>query len=433
MSELFLESVVIALMLAVNALFAAYEIALASVPRARLCSLDKRGALGAGAALFMKERMEGSLALVQLAITLAGAVAAATGGTAVGEYLVPWLEDALGLGNGAAEFLGITIFVLPFSVFSIIFSELVPKMFAIENNERLTLALSPLMRALYTIFHSLIALFERAVRLLTDVARRLLPGPAPQAGPDELEELLGALSAARSRKAFGLFEERLAGSALELARRTVREAMVPAEDVSCIPAAATLSDALIRAHADMHTRFPVVEADSELASAVGYLNFKDIVTVLRLNPSNPTVRGITRPLKAIAPDLPLSKALQEMMAENVHMALVREQKKALGIITLEDILETLVGKIADEYDRLPSHLHQTGGSLLAGGGAKLGDARLALGLSGGDDRTLAQWAHERLGRKPRGGDIVRADGLELWVRKTRRGKLLEAVLLPQNP
>ena len=432
MSELFLEAVVIALMLAINALFAAYEIALASVSRARLSALEKRRALGAGAALFMKEHMEGSLALVQLAITLAGAVAAATGGNGVGEYLVPWLESTLGLGNGAAEFLGITIFVLPFSVFSIIFSELVPKMFAIENNERITLALSPLMRALYTVFHSLIALFEKTVRLFTDLARRLLPGPAPQAGHDELEELLTALSAARSRKAFGLFEERLAGSALELSRRTVRSALVSAKDVSCIPVSATLSEALIRAHADMHTRFPVVEKDNELSTALGYLNFKDIVTVLRLNPSNPTVRGITRPLKTIAPELPLSKALQEMMSENVHMALVREGGSTLGIITLEDILETLVGQITDEYDRLPAQLHQTGGSLLAGGGAKLAAARQALGLSGGDDRTLSQWAHERLGRRPRGGDIIRAEGLELWVRKTRRGKLLEAVVLPDK-
>ncbi|HOX22877.1 MAG TPA: CNNM domain-containing protein, partial [Elusimicrobiales bacterium] len=285
MSELLLEAAVIGTMLGVNALFAAYEIALASVPRARLASLEKRNAPGSASALFLKDRMEGSLALVQLAITLAGAVAAATGGTAVGEYLVPWLEFNLGIGNAPAEFAAIAIFVVPFSVFSIIFSELVPKMFAIENNERLTLLLSPLMRALYGLFHTLIAFFERSVRLFTGLARRLLPGPSGPPAQDDLAELFAALAAARSRKAFGLFEEQLAGSALELSRKTVREAMVPAADVSRIPAALNLPDALVRAHADMHTRFPVVETDDSLDSAIGYLNFKDIVTVLRLNPS----------------------------------------------------------------------------------------------------------------------------------------------------
>ncbi|MDD4004336.1 MAG: hemolysin family protein [Elusimicrobiaceae bacterium] len=417
-------------MLGVNAVFAAYEIAVASISRHKLETLSRSGTPGAAASVFMKEHMEGSLALVQLAITLAGTIAAATGGTGVGEYLVPYLENEFAFSNATSEIIGIVLFVLPLSVFTIIFSELVPKMFAIENNEAITLALSPAMRLLYGICYPLIRVFEKAVRVMVTASRKVFRIPAAGSEEDGLAELWAATAHARSRNIISAFEEKMANSAVLFSRKTVADVMVPAKTISCIVADASLSDALIRAHMDMHTRFPVVGKDGNMDTVLGYLNFKDIVTALKINPANPTVRGITRPIKRIAADMPISRALQEMMAENAHMAIVLEGTAVKGIVTLEDIIEMLVGKITDEYDGLPVYIHNSGSSLIVGGGTMLSDLYKVLNLNLElPDTTLSNWARERLGKPMRGGDIVRASEIEVWIRKTRRQQLLEAIVM----
>lgn len=431
-----LEIIIIALMLLVNAVFAAYELALASISKNTLASHVAQKTRGAAAAMFMKEHMEGSLALVQLAITLAGAVAAATGGTGVGEYLAPWLAYEFGLRESVAEFFGVVLFVLPFSAFTIVFSELVPKMFAIEYNAGITLLLSPAVRVFYWGMYPVIALFEKTVKAVMRVFRRFVRPAQPDSREAVVEELRAATAYARSRNVIGLFEERIANSAVLFSRKTVRDAMIPAGLVSCVPADVSLNDALVRAHMDMHTRFPVVEKDGDLQTVIGYLNFKDIVSVLRMSPFNPTVKGITRPVKRINTARTLPHVLQEMIAENTHMAVVTDSHAILGIITLEDIIELLVGKIADEYDSLPVYIHNSGSSLLAGGGTAVSAVCAALKVPFEEaDRPLSQWAEEKQGKPLRGGDIIRACGLEVWVRKTRRRHLMEAVVmrLPAQP
>jgi len=430
MPEIVYEAVIILSMLIVNAVCAAYEIALASISRNKLEILAKRRLFGSAAALYMKEHMEGSLALVQLAITLAGAIAAATGGAGVGEYLVPHLEQSFGITNATAEILGIAFLVIPLSIFTIIFSELVPKMLAIENNAAIALGLSPAMRVLYTVSYPLVSFFEKAVKALIQVLRRFIKSSQTENSDSELDELWAATAYARSRNVISSFEEKLANSAILFSRKTVADALVPAGMVSCIQADSSLQDALIRAHMDMHTRFPIVEKEGDLHTLTGYLNFKDIVTALRINPGNPTVRGITRPIKKIALKTPASQALQEMIAENAHMAVIVEGKTPRGIVTMEDIIEMLVGKIADEYDRLPSYIHHSGSSFMVGGGASVAAVRKSAGLGpSGENMTVAQWVKEKLGRDARGGDIVKASGLEVWVRKTRRHHVMEAIVM----
>jgi putative hemolysin len=133
--ENMVETIAILAMLAVNAVFAAYEMALASVSRASLEVLLQAKRRGARCAVYMKDRMEGSLAVIQLGITLAGAIAAATGGAAADEWLSPWLIDTFALSSGAAEFVALVLLVVPLSAVTIIFAELIPKMVGINNKE----------------------------------------------------------------------------------------------------------------------------------------------------------------------------------------------------------------------------------------------------------------------------------------------------------
>jgi putative hemolysin len=140
-----IELIVVAFMVFVNAIFAAYEIALASVTVARLQLLDEHKRPGASAALYMKMEIEKSLAVVQLGITLVGLVAGAAGGASASDDIAPKLQQ-MGFSVAVANVLAIVLVVLPLTAVTIVGGELLPKLFALRNKEWVCLRLSPLMR-----------------------------------------------------------------------------------------------------------------------------------------------------------------------------------------------------------------------------------------------------------------------------------------------
>ncbi len=429
------EITVIAVMLVFNAAFAAFEMALASVPKARVRHLREKNAPGAASAWFMKDRLEASLSLIQLGITLAGAAAAATGGAGVNEYIAPALRDRLGLTAGPAEALGLVLFVLPLSFVTIVFGELVPKVFAIQNKEFILLTFSPFFRGLYLIFYPMLVLFEAVIKAFMAAINTLFPVKKRYQEMSALAELRQAAAQARDESLIGHMEEKIVNAAAELARKKVEELVIPLPSVSYIPAGLPLSEALIRAHMDLHTRFPVTKRDNAPGEMIGYVNFKDIVNALKMKAPSADVAGITRPIEKIRAGTSAPKALEEMMAKNIHMAVVTgEDGAALGLITLEDIIGQLVGgPIKDEYDRLPSHLYEAGGGLIAGGAADMAEVMRRLGLKPETGNvTLAGWLEKALGRAPRGSETVKREGLEILVRKTRRNRALEVFVRRQQ-
>ncbi len=424
---------IIFLMLFVNAVFAAYEMALASISRARLSTLCQQKKKGAQEAAYMKDRMEASLAVVQLGITLAGAIAAAIGGVGVQEFFTPFLAT-IGIPYLYAEILALISLVIPLSAFTIIFAELVPKMFALNNRESVCLALSPIMKAIARIANPAVSFFEAIVKKI------MILGPKETKGKsavdiESLYELKAAAALARASRLIGAHEEKIVLSAAQLSQRKVADIMLDIDYVSMIPVTDTLSDALIKAHLDMHTRFPVCEKAGDPKIIIGYLNFKDIVNALKISPNNPSVKGITRPIKKIIKETPLSKALSEMMHEKVHIALVISQKqKVVGMITLEDIIEELVGEIEDEFDRLPANIQSFGMGWIAGGAVSmkiiLSTLNIEVPIENMPEQqlTLAEWIKQKLGRDIEAGEILSFDNISITVRKLRRRKLAEALV-----
>lgn len=420
------ELIVILAMLSLNAVFAGYEMALASVSHARLLVLCEQKRRGAESARLMKDRLEASLAVVQLGITLAGTVAAATGGASVVEAVMPALQRRFGWDAGLAEFVGLALFVVPLSFVTIVFSELVPKVIALQNREAVLLWLSGPMRALSVGLAPVVTLFERTVQ---SVVRWVSPPPESEEKRAHLE-LHSAAARARSLKLIGPFEERIVNSATALAVKPVGEAAIQRADISLIAADLSLADALVRAHIDLHTRFPVAEKESDPGTIIGYCNFKDIVSALRISPSTPTVRGIMRPLKRFPASLPAAQALEKMIAEGAHMAVVVDsQDQIAGLVTMEDILEELVGEISDEYDRLPAYIAKLNDGILAGGGTSMKEVYAALGRTWpGNPQSLARWI-SHVG-PAQAGDTIQIDGLSVWIRKQRRKKPAEALIKP---
>lgn len=429
------ELIVMAAMIAANGVFAAYELALASVTLPRLDVLAGERRPGAVAAAYMKKNMEGSLAGIQLSITLVGASAAATGGASAEEQIAPALQDWLGISSAFAEFLAIAAVVVPLTFVTIIFGELVPKVFALRNKERVCLALSPAMRWFISAVWPFVWLLENVVTALMSWGERRLQRPE---GDDnrtegaELQELRASAALARTSRLIGPQEEGIILRAAALTSRPVRAIMLPADAIHMLDADAPVADALVSAHLEMHTRYPLTERPRDPQGIIGYVNFKDIVGHLRLAPQGPSLRKIMRPIPVFPDAQPVSACLEQLIHDHVHIALIRDAGgTVVGMVTLEDLLEELVGEIEDEYDRLPLHVVASGRAWVVGGGVSLEQLRQVtdIDLPRGADtppRHLSDWIAQAHSQPLRGGEVLVRDRVRVVVRKVRRHKVVEA-------
>jgi len=432
-----------------NGVFAGYEIALAAVTRARLQVLVGENRRGAKAALYMKENMEASLAAVQVAITLLGAFAAAIGGAGAWEGLKPFLEKRLHFSPGVAGATAIATVVLPLTFFSILFGELLPKVFSLRNKEWVCLRLSPLLRWFCFSVWPAVWLFESCVTTIVAWSeRRWRPqSPTTKSEAVELLELRAHAASARASRLIGEREERIILGAARFASRTISEIMLPAEHIRMLTVDASLGECLVAAHLDMHTRYPVTERANDPQTIIGYVNFKDLVALLRLSrPHEASLRSILRPLPRLSADMMLTACLERLIREHTHIALVKDEAdKVVGMITLEDVLEELVGEIEDEYDRLPSHVVRAGRAWVIGGGLSLEQLHAQTGIDLAVDpppqpptegqafpRTVSEWLSGHLQRGPRGSDVLQRSGLRILVRKVRRQKVLEVQIVRED-
>ena len=435
-----IELAIMATMVLFNGLFAGYEIALAAVTIARLQILSRENRAGAKAALFMKQNMEASLAAMQVAMTLLGASAAAIGGVGAAESIKPFFQ-ALGLSAVAAEVLAIVVVVIPLTFLTILLGELMPKVFSLRNKEWVCLRLSPVMRWFCFSVWPAVWLFETSVMaMMAWSERRWRPRMDPGAKYEavELLELRAHAASARASRLIGAREEGIILSAARFSTRRVSEIMLPAEHISMLDVHASLNNCLITAHLEMHTRFPVAERHGDPESILGYVNFKDLVAMLKLSqPHEPSLQSILRPLPSLRDDMLLAACLERLIHEHTHIALVRNAAgKVVGLITLEDVLEELVGEIQDEYDRLPVHAIPSGWAWVVGGGLSLVRLKELTGIDLAADppdvlpegglRTVSDWVVGHTHGHFHSGDIFDRAGVRLVIRKVRRQKVFEA-------
>lgn len=430
---------VILVMLAINAVFAAYELALAAVSPATLQMLVRENRAGAKTALRMKQNIEGSLAALQVGITLTGVVAAAAGGAGAEQHLAPWLHEHYGIPPLWADALAVALVVVPLTMVTVMFGELAPKVFAIRNKETVCLWLSGAMQLFAAAVWPAVWLFEHGAMGAVNIAEKRWrsrgePGKKPEAAA--LQELRAQAAYARAARLIGEREEAIIVGAARLARRPVSEIMLPADDISMLDVNQSLATSLVAAHLDMHTRFPVSERAGDPQAILGYVNFKDIVALMRLShPHKLSLRNVVRGMPSLPAQMPIATCMERMIHEHSHIALIRnDASQVVGMITLEDILEELVGDIQDEYDRLPAHAVPSGRAWVVGGGITLTRLRELTGIDLAEGplpvaaRNLSDWIEGRLPEGIRGGDELVHNGVRVLVRKIRRKKVLETQL-----
>jgi putative hemolysin len=434
---------VIILMLIFSAICSAYEMGLATISRSRISVLVNEHKRGAAEAAFMKDNMEASFALILTINTIVNAVAAAAGGVIAEGDFAPYLAQVWHISMALAGVIAFIFIVIPIILVTIIFAEAAPKMFALKNREWIVLRLSPVWKILAKVIDPFVSVIEFIVKKVVAFLTRLQPETRDVQQP-WIHELRAAVSLARTSQLMGEREEKIVLAAAHLSTHRVRDIMMPAQDISTIYIGSSLSEALVKAHLDMHTRFPICTEKDDPQSIEGYINFKDIVSALRVNPSDPTIKGISRPIQKVNEDTPLSRLLEEMIREKNHIVIVASKEGTiLGMVTLEDIIEELVGEIEDEFDRLPMHIHPYGSSgvshpqpdcWIVGGGVSMGIVASTAGLDWsskfGERRipTVAEWCVQQVGQPLKGGEVIEKDGLRIVPRKFRRKKVSEAMV-----
>jgi len=324
------EFLVIALCLVANGLIAATEVAFISLSKSRLKQWALEGDPLAEKLLTLRNNPERTLSVLQLGITFVGVVAAAVGGLLMDRWLAPVLVEKVGLPPPLATTLSILIFVVPYTYFNIVLSELLPKTLALRNPKRvLHRAARPLFFFDRLLF-PLVFLLEKS----TKFAVKWFPWKGHE--PQETEELFSVGRLVRP------YMVKLA----KIETKQVKDVMVPWPETAKITFSASADAVRKEILATRHTRLPVIE-DHE---PVGILQAKEFLSLSEHEQGEWNKHLL--PLITVQGDARLVSALKQIQGRRTHMAIVVKGKKPVGMVTIEDILEEVVGEIYDEDDTL---------------------------------------------------------------------------------
>lgn len=392
----------------IGGVFAAAEIALVSLRDSQARGLADRGRRGRIVAE-LNEDPNRFLAAVQVGVTLAGFLSAAFGGATLADDLAPVLERA-GLPLGVAAPLALVVVTIAISYLSLVFGELVPKRLALQRAEVFALALGSFVDRVSRMSRPVIWLLSAS----TNVVVRLLGGDPhaqrEEITDEELRELVG------SHEALGEDERRILEDVFAAGDRQIREVMVPRTEVTFLDAGTPVYKAAREALTLPHSRYPVMEGSAD--DVVGFVHVRDLLDPDMVDRSV-RVGDLVRATLTLPWTRPILAALGDMRRENIHLALVADEYGGTaGIVTMEDLVEELVGDIRDEYDAPDSETtRHLSGEVEVDGLLNLDDFEDESGieLPEGPYETVAGFLMARLGRIPVPGDVVEYEGHSLEV------------------
>ena len=336
--SLALDLFVVFFFIALGAIFVAAEIALISLREGQAKAMAERGRRGRKVAE-LAGHPNRFLAAVQVGVTLSGFLSAAFGADQLGDYLIPVLEGA-GLSQGVSSGLSLVILTLIIAYFSLVLGELVPKRLALHKTESIALAVATPVAIISKVFKPLIWLLAHS----SDLILRGL-GIDPKASREEIseEELVDLVT---GHKALSEEERDIVEEVFNASERLVHEIMVPRTEVDFLDASLTFVQATEIATQKAHSRFPVVRGNSD--EVIGFIHVRDLLDTKR---KNTTLLDLIRPIMYLPGTKGVLPALSEMRTQRQQIAIVLDEYGGTdGIVTLEDLVETLIGDIHDEYD-----------------------------------------------------------------------------------
>lgn len=408
MNETLLGVALVLLFISFGSLASASEIALVSLRDSQIGQLESRGRRGAKAARLARNPNR-FLSTVQIGITVAGFFAAALGATLLADDVAPAIER-LGVPSGVAGLLALVVVTLVIAFVTLVVAELVPKRLAMQRSVGVALAVAPTLDRIASVLRPVIWLLSK----VTDVVVRLLGGDPSvqrmQVTGEELRELVSRHVELRPE------ERAILGDVFAAGDRLVREVMRPRTDVAFLDASMPVYRAAKHVAALPHSRYPVVRATAD--NVVGFVHVRDLFAPSRAHRSV-RVGEIARQVVQLPGTIRVLLALSEMRCQSAHIAIVVDEYGGTdGIVTLEDLVEELVGEIRDEYDVSVDDLPALApDEFTVDGLLNVGEFADHTGveLPDGPYETVAGFVVAALGRIPSLGDVVAAGDREIEV------------------
>ena len=405
---------VVVVLFVLSIFFAGAETAFVRMSRIRAIALAEDGDKRAARLAEMLGRPEQTLNVVLLMVL----VAQLTVATLIGVLL-----------EGTAGALGVVLGILLQIFLFFVIGEVAPKTFAVQHTERAALALTPM---LWFLTH--FAPLRWLSNLLIGVANVVLPGKGLKTGPFVTEEEIRTMAdVAASEESIEGEERRLIHSIFEFGDTVVREVMLPRPDMVAVDANDTIEDAIERAIERGFSRLPVCEAGST-DHIIGLVYLKDLVRRARAGEGAQPVRVAVRPAIFVPEQKRVSELLREMRTKQFHMAIVIDEYGATsGLVTLEDLLEEIVGEIADEYDvELPAIERLGDGSARVRGSTPIDLVSEELGkdLPDAEWDTVGGLLLNLLGHVPDEGEVVRFEDLEFRAERVQGHRIVSVRITP---
>ncbi|MCL2652291.1 MAG: hemolysin family protein [Propionibacteriaceae bacterium] len=391
--------------------------ALVSLREPQIKALSRRGKRGRAIA-DLAHNPNRFLSAVQIGVTLAGFLSASFGAaTLTRDYMSPWLAS-WGLSVTAADVISLVFITLLISFFSIVLSELTAKRLAMQHPESFALVLSPLVNGIVKLFRPVIWLMG----VCTNALVRLLGGD-PNAGKEQVsdDELRSMVT---SSETLGDEERHIVSDVFDAGSRSLREVMVPRTEAHFLEAGMPAAKALREIKDAPYSRYPVIDGSPD--QVIGFLHVRDLAdleTDLRSAP----ISQLARPVVTLPETVRVLRALSDMRRAHAHLAIVvDEYGGTAGIVTLEDLVEELIGDITDEYDLPADPIWRPGSGQLDGLTTIEEFAeRTGYVLPEGPYDTLAGYFMAQLGTIAKVGDTITArlgaaddgeDGITLVLR-----------------
>jgi putative hemolysin len=405
-----LNVLVVLALIGVEALFVATEICLISLRESQIKAIATKGRGGAAVARLTADPNR-YLAAVQIGVTLTSLLSSAYGAVTLSRAAADGLKS-LGAGSGLAGVLGFLLVTIAISFVTLVLGELAPKRIALQRAEataRLTgLPLDHFARLMRPVIWLLSVSTNAVVRLVGGD-----PGTARESMTEE--ELRGLVS---SHESLGRDERRLIGEVFEASDRRLREVLVPRTEVQFLDAATTVAQAWRTVREGPHSRYPVVRGSHD--DVVGFVHIRDLASPHSEGDARSIrVSDVARPVMMLPDGKNVLTALAEMRRERQHMAIVvDEYGGTAGIVTLEDLVEEVVGDIRDEYDLESATARRLiDGDIVVDGLLNIEDFAEESGvtLPDGPYETVAGYVVAALGHLPEVGETVDVAGHRLFV------------------
>ena len=430
--ELAFRIALVVFIIVVNGFFAGSEVALISVRQSRLRQMAEQGVLGAQSALNLLSNPERLLSVVQVGVTLASLGLGWAGEETVYTVLVSNLEPLLPAGS--ESLLHGVSFVISFAMITymhVVFGEVIPKNLAIDTAERLAVLVAPVLLVFYRVSLPFVYVIERSS---TAISLALGLKGETRGGGHSAEELKLVVAASRGLGYLPEDQEDILRRVLDLNDVLVREIMVPRHDIVSIPAEASLDEVLKTMIEQQHSRLPVWEKSPE--KIVGVLHYKDLLPVWEerktdVRSGRPPrifqVRRLMRKHLVVPETKPVLQMLEDFRNGRSHMALVVDEFGTVtGLLTVEDVLEQIVGDISDEYDERVVPQDEAAEVLELEGGTRIRDLQDDFGIELPAEHgyeTLAGFLLFKLGAIPKVGDAVKFESRRYTVLEMDRHRI----------